>query len=453
MDIPETRYARSGDVSIAFQVVGQGPPDLIYVDGFVSNVELGWENPFRAAWYERLASFARLILFDKRGVGLSDRVPEHELPTLEERMDDVHAVMDNVPSERAALFGVSDGAAMSILFAATYPERTASLVLYGSAARFVWAPNYPWAPTRDEVEREIDRRRRSWGTEELVGDELASFAPSLSLDEVQKRKFASARRLSASPGSAAALARMNIEIDVRHILPMLTVPTLVIHRSHDKQHSVQGARSMADQIPGAHYVELSGSDHVPFAGDIDELFWEVTRFITETWEGSADAESDRILATVLFSDIVGSTAKAAELGDRAWRELLIEHHARVRRQLARFRGKEIDTVGDGFFASFDGPARAIRCAYSISEAVKELGLEVRAGLHTGECELVDGKVGGIAVHIGARVAAEARPGEVLVSSTVKDLVAGSGITFVERGAAELKGVPGEWRLFAVAGSS
>jgi class 3 adenylate cyclase len=402
VEIPKTRYARSGDVSIAYQIVGEGPPDL---------------------------------------------VPEHGLPTLEERMDDVHAVMDDVASARAAVLGVSDGAAMSILFAATYPERTASLVLYGAAARFLWAPDYPWAPTRDENERQIDRFRRAWGTEEFVEEELASFAPSLSLDEEQKRAFASARRLSASPGSAAALARMNMDIDVRHILPTLTVPTLVIHRSHDKQHNVQGARWMAEQIPGAQCVELPGSDHVPFAGNSDELFREIERFVTETW--AETRESDRVLSTVLFTDIVGSTAKAAELGDRAWRQLLHDHHTRVRRELARFRGNEIDTIGDGFFASFDGPARAIRCARAILEAVRELGLEVRAGLHTGECELVDGKIGGIAVHIGARVAAEAGPGEVLVSGTVKDLVAGSGITFTDRGETALKGVPGEWLLFAV----
>jgi pimeloyl-ACP methyl ester carboxylesterase len=447
VEIPKTRYARSGDVSIAYQVVGEGPPDLVYVDGYVSNVELGWQNPFRADWYERLASFSRLIIFDKRGVGVSDRVSEHGLPTLEERMDDVHAVMDDVALARAAVLGVSDGAAMSILFAATYPERTASLVLYGAAARFLWAPDYPWAPTRDENERQIDRFRRAWGTEDAVEEELSSFAPSLSLDEEQKRDFASARRLSASPGSAAALARMNMDIDVRHILPTLTVPTLILHRSQDKQHSVQGARWMAQQIPGAQYVELPGSDHVPFAGNSDALLREVKEFVTETW--AETRESDRVLSTVLFTDIVDSTAKAVELGDRAWRQLLHQHHTRVRRELARFRGNEIDTVGDGFFASFDGPARAIRCACAILEAVDELGLELRAGLHTGECEVVDGKIGGIAVHIGARVAAEAEPGEVLVSGTVKDLVAGSGITFTERTEAALKGVPGKWPLFAV----
>jgi class 3 adenylate cyclase len=443
---PETRYSRSGDVSIAYQVVGEGPFDVVFVPGFVSNVEYGWEEPSLAHFYERIASFSRLILFDKRGTGLSDRVKD--VPTLETRMDDVRAVMDAAGSERAAIMGVSEGGPMSALFAATYPERTFAAVLYGSPSRYVWAPDYPWGATLEEYRRDLEETERRWGTPEYADELLQWLAPSVADDEEFKRWFRTWLRLSASPGAACDLERMNMEIDVRHVLPAIRVPALVVNRAEDR---ADRARHLAEHIPGARYVELPGRDHAPWVGDADALVDAVQDFVKGVWEdrGWEEVEPDRVLATVLFTDIVGSSEKAASLGDRAWRESLERHHELVRRQLVRFRGREVDTAGDGFFASFDGPARAIRCACAIVEAMPETGLDVRAGLHTGECELVDGKVAGIAVHTGARVASQAEAGEVLVSSTVKDLVAGSGIGFQERGTHELKGIPGEWRLYAV----
>jgi class 3 adenylate cyclase len=444
---PETRYARSGDVNIAYQVVGDGPFDLVHVPPFVSHVELAWEVPGIAAFNRRLASFARLIRFDKRGTGMSDRVSG--APTLETRMDDVRAVMDAVGSERAALFGVSEGGPMSALFAATYPDRVWALVLYGTFARERWAHDYPWGVREEEYRREIDEEEHRWGTPEHAAAVALGLAPSA--DAAGQRALATLIRQSASPGAAAALSRMNMEIDVRHVLSAIRVPTLVLNRTGDSEFIIGGSRYLAEHIAGARHVELPGIDHAISAGDPEPVLREIEGFLTEAWEARAweDAEKDRTLATILFTDIVGSTAKAVELGDRRWRELLEDHHSLVRHVLTRFRGRELDTAGDGFFASFDGPARAIRCACAISEGVGKLGLQVRAGLHTGECEVVNGKMGGIAVHIGARVAAEAGPGEVLVSGTVKDLVAGSGIVFRERGATVLKGVPGEWRLFAV----
>ena len=443
----ETRYARSGDVSIAYQVVGEGPFDLVFVPGSVSNVDLIWDDPARGAFFERIASFSRLIIFDKRGTGASDRVAG--IANLETRMDDVRAVMDAAGSERAALVGASEGGPMSILFAATYPERIAALVVYGSMPRFVWAPDFPFGQPLDEFMREADDWSRSWGSEEGAVEFLTSQGREATEEAV---RFQSSRqRLSASPGAIIALEQMNAQIDVRSVLPTIRVPTLVLHRTEDHL-PVDAARWTAAQIPGARFVELPGGPHMPYYGDTDSLLRELEAFVTGVYEGGGweAPEPDRVLATILFTDIVGSTAKAAELGDRRWRELVQEHHALVRQQLALYRGRELDTAGDGFFASFDGPARGIRCARAIAESVHELGIDVRAGLHTGECEAIEGKVGGIAVHIGARVAAQAAPGEVLVSSTVKDLVAGSGLEFEERGAVELKGVPGEWHLFAVA---
>ena len=449
MKAPEVRYARSGDTSIAYAVASEGEQDIVLVSGFVSNVELMWQNPRAASFYERLASLGRLIVFDKRGTGLSDRADG--IASLETRMDDVRAVMDAVGSERASLFGISEGGPMTVLFSATYPERTTATVLYGSNGPVLSrTPETPWQRSREETLQRIEAGEKRWGTLESARDAIANWvAPSLADDDELVRWWAMYMRMSASPAAVAALWRMNLEIDIRHALPAVRVPTLVIHRSGDAI-PIEGARYLAENIPGAELVELPGSDHAPFV-DPDAILDPAVEFLQRVWtEGAWDAEPDRVLATVLFTDIVGSTARAAQLGDRAWRGIVEEHHALVRSQLARHRGREVDTAGDGFFASFDGPARAIRCATSISESVKSLGLEVRAGLHTGECELVDGKVGGIAVAIGARVAAQAGPGEVLVSSTVKDLVAGSGIAFEDRGAAELKGVPGEWRLFAVA---
>jgi pimeloyl-ACP methyl ester carboxylesterase/class 3 adenylate cyclase len=446
MPTPETRYARSGDVSIAYQVAGEGPRDLIWVPGFVSHVELGWEIPFAGELRRRLASVARLIIFDKRGTGMSDRVAG--APSLEVRMDDVRAVMDAAGSERAALLGVSEGVPMSILFAASYPERVTALVFLGGFSRLTWAHDYPWGFTEEEYRKELDENLKLFGPREeaiamlveLFGEGAASYADYY--------------RQSASPGVIRALSAMNAEIDVRAVLPSIRAPALVLHGSEDRFVPVGSARYVAQHIPAAAFVELEGSGHIPVREQFERMWNEIERFLGQTWASGwwQAPELETLLATVLFTDIVGSTAKASELGDRGWRELLVRHHDRIRAQLARFRGLELDTAGDGFFARFDGPARAIRCACAIREVVAELGLEIRAGLHTGECELLDDKVAGIAVSIGARVASLAGPGEVLVSQTVKDLVAGSGIEFADRGVAELKGVPGEWRLYSVADS-
>jgi class 3 adenylate cyclase len=434
----ETRYAKSGDVSIAYQVVGDGPMDLVLVPGFVSHLELDWEEPRSARFLGRLGSISRLIRFDKRGTGLSDR--PGGLPDLETRMDDVRAVLDAVGSERAALFGYSEGGPMSILFAGTYPERTSALVLYGTyAKRRDPDDDYPWAPTWEARQAYAAEIERDWGWQA----DMQRMSPSA--DDAMAGWWAARARAAASPGAARDLILMNSEIDVRALLPAIRVPTLVLHRSGDRDSRPEEGRYIAERIPGARFVELPGDDHFPSI-DGDQILDEVEEFLTG--ERGA-AEPDRVLATVLFTDIVGSTEIAAQRGDRAWRELLERHHSLVRRQLLRFRGKEVDMVGDGFFASFDGPARAIRCACAVVDAVHELGIDVRAGLHTGECELVEGKVAGIAVHTGARVASHAQPGEVLVSRTVRDLVAGSGIGFQDRGSQELKGIPGEWRIYAV----
>src|SRR5919197_1620128 len=440
MEPPETRYTRSGDVSIAYQVVGEGPLDLVYVPGWISNVELMWEEPSHAHVLDRLARFSRLILFDKRGTGLSDPVPLDRLPPLEVRMDDVRAVLDAVGSRQTAVFGFSEGGLMSVLFAATYPERVTALVLYGTFAKRIWSPDYPWAPKPDARAREIENLERNWATRM----DLDQLAPSE--DEAFKRRLATYFRRSASPGAAVALLRMNTQIDVRDVLPTIQAPTLVIHRTDDRDVNVEEGRWIAAQIPGATYVELPGDAHTLWAGNTDEIIDEVEEFLTGA---RSPREADRLLATVLFTDIAGSTERAAQVGDARWRELIAAHHATVRRHLERHRGREIDTAGDGFFAAFDGPARAIRCACAIRDGVRALDLHVRAGLHTGECELVDGKVGGIAVHIGSRVESLAGTGEVLVSSTVKDLVAGSGIDFEDRGEHRLKGIPDPWRLFSV----
>ncbi len=442
MERPETRFAKSGGLNIAYQVAGDGPFDVVYIHPFTSHVELAWAVPQIASLYERLGSFSRLIIFDKRGTGMSD--PVAGAPTLEERMDDVRAVMDAAGSERAAILGVSEGGPMSLLFAASYPERVWALVLAGTYARVRWAPDYPWGYREESPEEEPEP---PWP--EVAARIARNVAPTADAEEL--KALTDYIRLSSSPGAADALGRMNLEIDVRHVLPAIRVPTLVLNRTGEPPAYVHGAHYLAEHISGARHVELPGVDHAIMAGDQDAVVNEMRNFLTASWEtgGAEETEPDRVLATVLFTDIVGSTGKAAELGDRSWRGLLEQHHFRIRQQLARHRGVELDTAGDGFFARFDGPARAIRCACAIREDLDDLGLDIRAGLHTGECEQLDGKVAGIAVSIGARVAAQAGAGEVLVSQTVKDLVAGSGIAFAERGVAELKGVPGEWRLFAV----
>jgi len=436
---PETRYAKSGELNIAYQVVGDGPLDLIYVPGWISNVELNWEEPSHAHVLERLSSFSRLILFDKRGTGLSDPVPLDAMPTLEERMDDVRAVLDAVECEEAALFGFSEGGLMSVLFAATYPERISALVLYGTFAKRVRTPDYPWAPSPEDRAVELEELERNWS----VRMDLDNLAPSE--DDAFKDRLATYFRRSASPGAALSLMRMNTQLDVRDVLRSIQAPTLVIHRTDDRDVKVEEGRWIATEIPGATFVELPGDSHTLWAGNTDEVVDEIEEFLTGARRGP---EPDRVLATVLFTDIVGSTEQATKLGDRRWRELLEQHHGLVRRQLERYQGRELDTAGDGFFAMFDGPARAIRAAEAIAGGVRPLGIEIRAGVHTGECELHEGKIAGIAVSTGARVASAAGPSEVLVSQTVKDLVAGSGISFEDRGEHELKGV-GAWRLYSV----
>jgi pimeloyl-ACP methyl ester carboxylesterase len=444
--IPDTHYAKSGDLNIAFQVTGGGPFDLVLVPGYVTHLELHWEIPSFVPVLDRLGAFARLIRFDKRGTGMSDRVTG--APTLEARMDDVRAVMDATGARRAAFYGLSEGAAMALLFAATYPERTAALVLRSAFPRRMWAPDYPWGRTEEEYEREVDAALEIFGPRERA---LASVRGLGSFTAEEAESFLRLLRLGSSPGSLEALHRMNREIDVRHVLPAVRVPTLILHGSEDTIVPREVASYLTSMIPTARLVEVPGAGHLAFGAPALAAVAATERFLQDAYAGGAwdDAEPDRVLATVLFTDIVGSTARAAELGDRAWRDLLERHHRAIRRELVRFRGAELDVAGDGFFARFDGPARAVRCACAIAESVRALGLEIRAGLHTGECEVLDGKVGGIAVHIGARVAREAQPGQVLVSSTVKDLVAGSGLRFREHGTARLKGVPEEWRLYAV----
>ncbi len=438
---PETKYAKSGDVNIAYQVVGEGPIDLVWVPGFVSHLEVGWEEPSYRRFFERLASFSRVIIFDKRGTGLSDRVSVREIPTLEERMDDIRAVMDCVGSKRAAVFGISEGASLAALSAATYPERISALIVNGS---FVGFPGL--SLSEEQLQVFLDGVEQNWGQ----GLDLAQFASDRAGDERFRQWWARFQRMAASPGAAVAILRMNFEIDIKHVLPTIRVPTLVLHQSGDLAVPQDGDRYMAQNIPGARYVEVPGTHHWPWMSDSDVLLDEVEEFLTGVRPAP---EPDRVLATVLFTDIVGSTERAAELGDRRWRDVLESYNGLAQREQDRFRGHEVKTTGDGFLATFDGPARGIRCARAISESVDQLGIAIRAGLHTGECETMGEDIGGIAVHIGARVAAEAAGGEVLVSSTVKDLVAGSGLEFEDRGEHELKGIDEPQRLFAVRGEA
>jgi class 3 adenylate cyclase len=443
---PETRYARSGDVNVAYQAVGEGPPDLVFVPSLTHHVELVWENPPQARFFERLASLGRLLLFDKRGTGMSDRVVG--TPTLEARMDDIRAVMDAARSERAVIIGLGEGGPLCALFAATYPERASALVLIHTGPRFSRNPKFPWLPTRAERERQIDEAVRSWADPRAAAMRVGIGSPSAT--EEERLGFGRIMRLSVSPGAAAAYLRMNLDVDISDVLPLIQVPTLILQRTGVEFVDPRNGRYLAEHIPGARLVEVPGRDFAPQLGDVDRLLAELEEFLSAVTAGQGwQAEPDRVLATVLFTDIVGSTDRAVELGDSAWRELLHRHHEAVRGELGRFRGQEVDTAGDGLFATFDGPARAIRCACAIRDSLRDLDLDVRARLHTGECERDGERITGIAVHIGARVAAIAGPGEVLVSRTVKDLVAGSGIELDDRGEHELKGVPGEWQLFSV----
>ena len=438
---PETQYTRSGDVYVAYQVFGDGPFNVVAVPGRVSNVELIWDDPDRRAFYGALASFARVIIFDKRGTGASDRVVG--VPTLEQRLEDVRAVTDAAGVERSGFYGADDGAALAALFAATYPDRAVALMLWEPKARGAWAPDYPWGMREPET---------AWGGSRYTSPEQIEAGirvqfPSRSGDEEFRRRYVRTLRLSASPTSYAALYRMWFDVDIRHVLGAIQAPTLVMHGGLG---DVDESRYIVDRIPGARLVEYPEHEASPFYGDIEPPIRAMRDFIAQSWNDALDgAGANRVLTTVLFTDLVGATTRAAELGPR-WQEALREHNAIIRRELMRFRGQEIDTAGDGFFASgFDGPARAIRCACSISDAITNLGLGVRVGVHTGECDIVDSKLSGLAVHIGARVAAQADEGEVLVSGTVKDLVAGSGIEFEPRGSRELKGL-GDWPLYSVA---
>jgi pimeloyl-ACP methyl ester carboxylesterase len=441
---PETRYARSRDGDVAYQVLGDGPLDVVFVPTWNTNVDAMWEEPSLACFLRRLASFGRLLCFDKRGTGVSDPVPLATLPTLEQWMDDVQTVMDAAGSRQAALVGHAEGGQMAMLFAATHPQRTSALVLADTAARQVRDLDYPCGLPADRVARFLERFEERWGT----GDNLDVLAPSVAHDERFRRWYARYERLGIPRRAATTMYATQFERDLRGVLPSIRVPTLVLHRVGNRHLRVGHGRYLAEHIPGARYVELPGDDHVFHVGETEPMLGEIEEFLTGI---RSTPEPDRLLATVLFTDIVGSTGHAARLGDRAWRALLDTHNGIVRRELERHRGREVKTVGDGFLATFDGPARAIRCARAVHGGVRPLGIELRAGLHTGECELMGDDVGGIAVHIGARVAARAAAGEVLVSSTVKDLVAGSGLRFADRGAHQLHGVPGEWRLFAVEG--
>ena len=437
---PETRYARSGDVHVAYQVFGEGDIDVVVVPGFFTHLEMVWEHEPAARALRALASFARVISFDRRGSGLSD--PVSDAPTLEERMDDVRAVMDAAGSERAALIGISEGASMAILFAATYPHRAQALVCWGGLARSTWAPDYTFAPPREAFqEAGTELILPFWGQ----GATIEVAAPSRADDPEARAFFGRMERASSSPGMFAALVQMFYDIDVREAAKAVHVPALVLHRSHDRLVNIRHGRWLAENMPNARFVEIPGGDHGYFYENQDLILDEIQEFLTGT---RAVPEPDRMLATIVFTDIVDSTRRAAESGDRAWRELLEGHQSDVRAALKRFGGNEVKAMGDGFMATFDGPARAIRCARTILDESERRGIQVRAGVHTGECEVMDADIGGIAVHIAARVGALAGPGEVLVSRTVKDLVAGSGLEFAARGTHELKGVPEAWELYA-----
>jgi class 3 adenylate cyclase len=448
MERPPIRYTRTVDgLHIAYQVVGSGPFDLLYAPGWASNLECVWEMPELGAFLTELAGLSRLILFDRRGFGLSDSPTTTGSWSLELGMDDIRAVMDAAGSERAVLFGIDEGGALCTLFAASDPGRVSALVLFAAWAKYFRSPDYPWGWTQEQHEEWMQRVESHWGTEEFWAADSAYVWSDISSDPGRVQAWARYARLSASRGAALAIAQMQMETDISAVLPAVMVPTLVLHRTDDTAEPVEQARFIGEHVPNAEVVELPGNAHAPFAGDSQRVLRELRRFVSAVRD--EEAEFDRVLATVLFTDLVGSTQRAAALGDRAWRELIERHHTVIRGLLARYRGTEVDTAGDGFFATFDGPARAVRCARAIINAVQPLGLDVRAGVHTGEVETIDGKTGGLAVNIGARVAASAAPRELLVSSTVKDLTAGSGLEFEDAGQHELKGIPETWQLFRV----
>jgi class 3 adenylate cyclase len=437
---PEIRYADSDGVSIAYTVLGDGPIDLLCIPGFVSHLEVFWENPAVADYFGRMASFARVIVYDKRGLGLSDRPPGP--PTLEQSAADARAVLDAAGSERAAVYAISEGGPMSVLLAATCPDRVSALILYGTWVRWLKAPDFPEGVSANVMERFIATAKKDWGGPIA----LDLWAPSSSHDPELRRWWAKLLRAGSSPAGFEALIRLYLDIDARSVLPTISVPTLVLHRTGDRLTPLRWGRQIAETIPGAKFVELEGDAHLPVENP-RQIVDEIEEFLTGQ---RTERAPDRMLATVMFTDIVDSTVRASRMGDRSWRELIERHDQLMRREIERHQGRAVKTMGDGFLASFDGPARAIHCACSARNVVTELGIEIRAGLHTGEVEVMGDDIAGIAVNIGARVGAAAGPGEVLVSRTVTDLVAGSGIEFIERGAHSLKGVPGEWQLFAVA---
>jgi class 3 adenylate cyclase len=446
MDSPEPRYAKTMDgAHVAYTVMGDGPIDLVYAFGYLSNIDADAEVPFHAGFRRRLASFSRLIVFDRRGTGLSDRSGIGDAGSLEAGVDDIRAVMDAAGSERALLFGLQDGGMLCALFAASHPDRTLGLVLWGSRARGRQSADYPWARTDEEWATRLEEVERMWGSVEFAQSEMRAVAPGVPMDPPTIQRITRMYRAAASPGSAAAIFRTRRDFDLRAILPTIQVPTLVMQAADDPL--VEGGRHTTSLIPGARFVEIPGAELLPFWRTSDRAVEEIQRFITVIRH--EEAALDRVLATVLFTDIVGSTTRAKELGDLAWKDLIERHHSVVRAMLRRYRGSEVNTMGDGFFATFDGPARGVRCALAIVDAVRPLGLEVRAGLHTGEVEMMNDTVGGIAVHIGARVGALAGTGEILVSNTVKDLVVGSGLTFEYAGEHELKGVPDRWHVYRV----
>ncbi len=445
----DIQYARNGEISIGYAVFGDGPIDIVFVPVF-NNLEVMLESEPFAAFVRRLSSFARLIVVDRRGAGVSDRYSADDIPPFEDLADDLVAVLDAVGSERAVLFGFSDTGAMCAMLAARSPDRVSGLVLYAVAARGTQAPDYPWQWTEREWDGYLGAVRGGWGTKSYCKETLGLFAPSFVGDERQLAWFTRIQRVGTSPGASLAQEKVFREMDIRRLLPAIGVPTLVLHREGDQVEPVGAGRFVAQSIPGARYIELEGADHWPWAGDHAALVREIERFVTDVREDE-EFEQNHVLATVLFTDIVDSTAQATALGDRRWREVREQHDRMIRGQLARHRGVEVKTMGDGFLATFDGPARGVRCARAICSSVESLGIDVRAGLHTGEIEIRGGDISGVAVAIGARVGALASGGEVLVSSTVKDLVVGSGLVFSDRGEHVLKGVPDAWRLFASVG--